>query len=111
MMQMKTVRGFCPACGWETLFLSTGGNVVCSRLTCPRPTAADEILDTQETGHLVELDPFDYSMVHPLIERLDNQLLDCELAKYMRSLAGPPVEPGRYRVTWVDEDWVWEPIP
>jgi len=106
----RIVSGVCPACGQETLFLGSQGHVTCSRLTCPRPTAADEILDTQETGHLVEIDHFDYNMVHPLIERLDNKLLDCELNKYMRSLAGPPVEPGRYRVTWASCDWVWEPI-
>jgi hypothetical protein len=106
----REVSGICPACGYPTLFLGSGGHVTCSRLTCPRPTTADEILGERESGHLVDIDEFDYSMVHPLIERLDNALLDCDLAKYMRSLDGPPVEPGRYRVTWAEDDWTWESL-
>ncbi|MGW5582845.1 DUF6085 family protein [Streptomyces sp. NPDC003857] len=39
-----TVQGHCPACGWTSLFLAHGGHVTCSRLECPNPCAADELL-------------------------------------------------------------------
>jgi hypothetical protein len=107
---MKVVSGFCPACGYPTLFLGSGGHVTCSRLACPRPTAADEILDTQEMGHIVVTTMTDYSMQHPLIERLDGELFDCALANRLHGLTGSPVEPGRYRVTGTDDDWTWEPL-
>jgi hypothetical protein len=104
----RTVHGFCPVCGGETLFLGEGGDVTCTRPTCPRPTAVAEILGEGECGHLLGIDHFDYSVIHPLVERLDNVLLDCELTRYMRSLAGPPVQPGYYRVTGSGDSWEWE---
>lgn len=41
---MTDVQGRCPACNWHTLFLGNGGHVTCSRLECPNPSAADELL-------------------------------------------------------------------
>ena len=41
---MIDVQGRCPACGWASLFLGDGGHVTCSRLDCPGPCAADELL-------------------------------------------------------------------
>lgn len=38
------VKGCCPACGWLTLYLGSGGHVTCSRLDCPNPCAADDQL-------------------------------------------------------------------
>jgi len=38
------VKGRCPACNGASLFLGTGGYVTCSRLDCPDPTAADDLL-------------------------------------------------------------------
>lgn len=38
------VAGRCPACRGESLFLGTGGHVTCSRLDCPDPGAADDLL-------------------------------------------------------------------
>ena len=42
--RMQTVQGRCPACHWQTLFLGDGGHVTCSRIDCPNPSAADELL-------------------------------------------------------------------
>lgn len=39
------VKGRCPACGWKSLFLGSGGYVTCSRLDCPDPCAAGDLLD------------------------------------------------------------------
>lgn len=38
------VAGICPACGWHSLFLGAGGFVTCSRLECPAPEAASDLL-------------------------------------------------------------------
>lgn len=42
--RMLDVQGRCPACGWASLFLGNGGHVTCSRLECPNPSAADDLL-------------------------------------------------------------------
>jgi hypothetical protein len=39
------VQGHCPACSWDSLFLGTGGYVTCSRIECPDPTAASNLLE------------------------------------------------------------------
>lgn len=44
---MTDVRGRCPACHWHTLFLGDGGHITCSRLECPNPSAADELLHAE----------------------------------------------------------------
>lgn len=49
--RMATVQGRCPACGWTTLFLGDGGHVTCSRLECPNPSAADDLLHTARPSH------------------------------------------------------------
>lgn len=38
------VQGRCPACNGSSLFLGAGGHVTCSRLDCPDPTKADDML-------------------------------------------------------------------
>lgn len=41
---MPDVQGRCPACGAASLFLGEGGHVTCSRIDCPEPSAADDML-------------------------------------------------------------------
>ena len=48
---MIDVQGRCPACGWASLFLGDGGHVTCSRLDCPGPCAADELLLELQLAH------------------------------------------------------------
>ncbi|MCI3277596.1 hypothetical protein [Streptomyces cylindrosporus] len=38
------VQGRCPACRWRSLFVGDGGHITCSRLECPTPEAADQLL-------------------------------------------------------------------
>lgn len=38
------VKGRCPACNGNSLFLGSGGYVTCSRLDCTDPSAADQLL-------------------------------------------------------------------
>lgn len=110
---MMHIRGFCPmGCG-QSLYLDEGFmRVVCMSLECPRDTAVDEILADPETGHLAKIGSRDFSLVHPLRERLDQDLLHCELNQYLTELGGPPVEPGRYRVTQstAPDTWAWEDL-
>lgn len=106
------VQGYCPACGGESLFLGSGGYVTCSRLDCRNPSAASDILDDRETEHVVTLWANDFSIRHPLRERLNGDLNDCKLHQQLKTLAGPPRVPGQYRV-YMSDDWpahAWESI-
>ncbi|MFF7130361.1 hypothetical protein [Streptomyces sp. NPDC008240] len=38
------IQGRCPACRGDSLFIGSGGYITCSRLDCPNPSAADELL-------------------------------------------------------------------
>jgi hypothetical protein len=49
------VQGRCPACRGSSLFLGSGGYLTCSRLDCPNPSAADDVLHrTAPAGELRE---------------------------------------------------------
>ena len=105
---MENVKGYCPmGCGW-TLILDVSGAVACCASTCPRPTAADELLQDSETEHEVQFGPATFTVRHPLRERLDDALWDCRLHEYVAGLTKPPVPLGRYRATWEDDEWQWE---
>lgn len=93
----RTVQGFCPVCGWESLVLMAEGHVTCCRLDCPRPDAVTEILSEKETGHIVWLRDDDFTIRHPLRERLGDELLTCRLHADLAE-DGPPLPPGKYRV-------------
>lgn len=45
------VSGKCPACGWSTLFLGSGGYVTCGAAECPAPDAADRLLHHEAAEH------------------------------------------------------------
>lgn len=108
---MGQVQGHCPACGGASLFLAEGGHVTCSRLECPRPTAVDELLADRETDHIVVLEQTDFTVRHPLHERLDDALLTCDVHQRIRALDGPPRELGTYRVTVLPGgSWMWEQV-
>lgn len=44
------VQGRCPACHGASLFLGAGGHVTCSRLDCPDPCKADDLLHRGKPG-------------------------------------------------------------
>ncbi len=102
-----SVRGHCPACGSASLFLGTGGYVTCSVIDCPRPTAVSDLLDDRETEHVVFIGETDFTIRHPLLERLDDALLNCDLHERITACDGPPATPGRYRVSSIGGRWVW----
>ena len=107
------IAGYCPmGCG-HTLNLEKRNDcdrIVCIWPECPRPAAAHEILIADASAkptHTVVLTVEDFSMEHPLQERLDGELFDCPLHKWLSSLDGPPNPPGRYRVWAKDNDEGW----
>lgn len=62
-----------------------------------------------EIHHIVQLNPGDFSVEHPLIERASpGSIHDCALVKYLYSLSAPPQAVGRWRVIDNDDEFVWE---
>lgn len=107
---MTEIDGYCPmGCG-QTLFVASG-HIHCSLSDCPRPAAVAEILADRETEHTVMFSRTAFTVRHPLRERLDDQLMECQLHEHIAALDGPPVEPGRYRVFAEDMgEWSYEPV-
>lgn len=98
--------GYCPmGCG-RTLFVGSGGFITCSYVHCPRPDAVPDLL-VDEHEHLVDVGPTSFSVQHPLRERLDGLLFDCDLHQWMTDLSGPPGRPGLYRVRDIDGRWTF----
>lgn len=105
------VPGYCPmGCG-QTLFAASGGYITCSRDTCPRPDAVSDLLNDAETEHVVSFGARTFTVRHPLRERLDDALMDCQLHNDIAAMSGPPVQPGRYRAYGSGGHWTWECIP
>jgi len=112
---MPNVLGWCPmGCGQTLGLHEDDGRVLCSDQTCPCPDAVNQILADQESEHQVRFDPpgGGFTIRHPLRERVNDALLDCELHAYCEDLDGPPIAPGLYRATWSGERarWEWEKI-
>lgn len=105
------VAGKCPmGCG-ETLFLDMNGRVTCSFVECPDPTIVDQILDedARERDHVAEIYNGVLTIRHPLWERVDDRLTDCDLHRWLnqRIETLPPLEDGTYRFTYDDEKLTW----
>jgi len=104
------VAGFCPmGCG-QTLYLDSDGRVLCRNPACPHPTAVAQILDYRETWHIVDFHEADFTLMHPLRERLDNALMTCDLHQHIAGLDEPPAPPGRYRAIPSGTGWAWEQV-
>lgn len=107
--RFPVVKGFCPmGCG-STLFVASGGYVTCSFIHCPNPTAVSDLLADREVEHVVQFDEDDFTVRHPLRERLGDALMDCELHHFIAELDGPPVALGRYRASFSNR-WHWTKI-
>jgi hypothetical protein len=73
--------------------------VCCGNPECPRPHAVAEIIADAETEHLVTFTESDWTIKHPLRERLNDALLKCELPSFVgQFFALNYVDAGRYRV-------------
>lgn len=111
-MSDRKIPGYCPmGCG-DTLFAGSGGYITCSWIACPRPDAVSVILEEKETQHIVVFGKSNFTVRHPLRERLDDALMACDLHDHIAALDGPPVALGRYRATFsaVTGCWHWETL-
>lgn len=97
------VAGYCPmGCGQTLTRRAHDGAILCGNPGCARPDAVDTIVGEQETEHIVQFDPVGFTIRHPLRERLDDDLMQCELHRYCSRLDGPPRDgTGRYQATTV----------
>jgi hypothetical protein len=104
------VPGYCPmGCG-QTLFAASGGHITCSWIECPDPCAVDTILSDPETHHIVTLREDDFSVKHPLRERVADALLTCAVHGRIAEADGPPAQLGTYRIRVPAGNgaWFWE---
>lgn len=93
----KIVRGYCPmGCG-ESLVLEAA-RIRCDDFACRNRDAVHEILANPETQHIVRLDESDFSVKHPLRERIEDELFECPVFSKIALMDHPPQEPGTYRV-------------
>ena len=107
------VHGFCPACGHVALTVGIDGHITCGHPDCPQPDAVSELLADKETGHVVWLADDDFTIRHPLRERLGDELLNCQLHADLTA-DGPPLPPGKYRVPvggTTFRAYDWETLP
>lgn len=97
---------YCPmGCG-KTLY-ACYDEIRCYHSDCPRPTAAHEILSEPQTDHVVQIHSGEFTLKHPLRERLDNGLFGCTLGNYLMD-EKPPAFPGRYVIRAEGDNWMWE---
>ncbi len=100
---MADMQAPCPMCRERKLHLMPTGLIRCLNRACPRPSAAQEILDGDVGADIVQIDVFSFSMIHPLRERLDGGLFGCPVARHLEALNSPPAAPGRYRAKIGDD--------
>lgn len=101
------VEGRCPSCEKEELALSSSGEIYCVDKACARPKAVTEILKNASTKHIVKLTSYNFSVQHPLIERLEDGVFECELVKELTYSSNPPKPTGVYQVVRTSTGWDW----
>lgn len=106
----SAVTGHCPACGRTALRLNGQSEVVCGWVGCLRPKAATEILADREIDHVVVFAEHEFTVRHPLCERLDDALMSCRLHAELSALDAPPMPLGRYRVLLLAGLWAYHRI-
>lgn len=109
---MVPLEGFCPTCGMRTLCMENAlplNRIICTSGACPDPHSAQRILQDAQTDHLVDFGGAGFTIRHPLRERLDDALMDCELHLALMGMPGPPEgRPGKFRVFMEDGRWEME---
>ena len=106
---MINIEGFCPmGCG-PTLRAEESravNKIVCWYENCPDPLAAQRILHDPHADHLVNFTGSGFTIRHPLRERIDDALMNCELHLFLMTLPGPPEgRPGSFQVSEKDGGW------
>lgn len=109
---MILLEGYCPACGSQTLYaeeMRAVNRIICMGDNCPDPHSVHRILEDAETEHVVQFSGAGFTIRHPLRERIDDGLMDCELHLAAMDMPGPPEgRPGRFRALLKDGRWEFE---
>lgn len=97
-------------CG-PTLFLGAGGHITCNWRHCPDPWALDTIASEPITEHIIHIRAKDFTIRHPLRDRVGRNLEECTVHEWLSSLKTPPMPPGTYLVTPFADGWTWKTHP
>lgn len=120
-MAAEPLQGHCPQCGAEELYRGFAGKVRCGNTLCEAPDAAHRLLTDPELGHhLVKVTEAHrgaqtvkgWTLRHPLVERLDDDLFTCGLHLWLAQSGVDDLDPGVYRIETVDGDpgLTFEPV-
>ncbi|MFJ6730019.1 DUF6085 family protein [Streptomyces sp. NPDC091281] len=107
------VAGNCPmGCGETLQRQAAVGTLICTAAACPRPDAVAHILREREIEHIVQFDADGFTIRHPLRERLDDALMQCELHRHCARRWGPPDDgAGRFRaIRRGPGNWVFQRV-
>jgi len=108
--ERTTVVGYCPnGCG-ETLYLADGGQIMCSTNKCPDPLAVSKLLIGDQKDHIVTLSDSGFTVQHPLRERVDGKLHECNLYRDLSNAGQPDLPNGRYAVTKTKRGWTFNAL-
>lgn len=132
---MSIVWATCPACGGQDLYTKqvpdpdgTIGDYTELRCwreeECPDPDAANRLLRNVEIHHIVRFsEDLTFTVKHPLRERIDDALFDCNIHGVVVDLLdGGLIEPrGSWRMKYIpavyipggpdqEPDWAVEPL-
>ncbi|WP_020116791.1 hypothetical protein [Streptomyces canus] len=90
------VQGRCPACNGSSLFLGSGGYVTCSRLDCPNPCAADDLMHRgKSTAPVTALYEQWVKAGPPPLGVLINRWWDARLVELREAIRPPAEQPAR----------------
>lgn len=115
-MSNPKIVGLCPACGQSGLALDVvqagiPSRVVCETDGCPQPDAVHQLLAVSRTDHTVEITEDGYTLKHPTLERVTDQLFTCPATAWMSQLIrNTEPEPGWYRMTGGGHTWNLTPL-
>lgn len=75
-----SIRGFCPmGCGEDTLYATAkGGYIICAgngEDDCSDPRSVSKLLSSPETDHVAMVGEYDFTIAHPMRERIGLSLL------------------------------------
>ena len=89
-MEIRDIHGFCPACGEQKLHLMASNIVHCLNPNCPQPNTMAKLMMDKEIHHIVRFDPDSetFNVKHPLRERVDSELLDCQIHGVVQAQIG-----------------------
>lgn len=92
------VRGTCPACENETLFIGEDGRISCSAKDCPKPDAVDALIN-RPPFHVLKVDDDGQWAIAHKTSCFPN-LLDCAIHDKVRmAFRHLTPAPGRYHVS------------